>query len=152
MVQKRFNGQNCPYCQNKKVSPENSITVTHPHLVEEWNYERNEGLRPEIVSAGSHKNVWWRCIKDERHQSKANVYDRALAGQGCPHCINRAVNEMNNLASLRPDIAKDWDYEKNYPLTPQNVVVGSGKKIWWKCENNHPLEEWRARVVDRIKG
>lgn len=30
-------------------------------------------------------------------------------------------------------LVKEWDYEKNYPLTPQDLSKASGKKVWWRC-------------------
>ena len=54
----------------------------------------------------------------------------------------------NCLAVQSPDALEKWDYEKNYPLKPENVVPGSGIKMWWKCKNcGH---EWRARIVDEV--
>ena len=32
-------------------------------LLSEWDAERNKGLMPENVSAGSHQKVWWQCEK-----------------------------------------------------------------------------------------
>lgn len=32
-----------------------------------------------------------------------------------------------------PEIAKEWDYERNNPLTPDKISAHSGKKAWWKC-------------------
>ena len=44
---------------------------------------------------------------------------------------------VNDLATKRPDLVAEWDYEKNYPLTPQDVAYGSVKKVWWVCHNRH---------------
>ena len=38
-----------------------------------------------------------------------------------------------SLAEAEPTIADEWDYERNAPLTPQDVSKGSGRKVWWKC-------------------
>ena len=45
---------------------------------------------------------------------------------------------VRNLAEEFPEIAKEWDYEKNGNLTPEMVRPHSGKSVWWKCENRHP--------------
>lgn len=37
---------------------------------------------------------------------------------------------------------------KNKDLQPENVPYGSGKEVWWICQNGH---EWKDRIVDRIK-
>ena len=38
-----------------------------------------------------------------------------------------------SLAVNNPDLAKEWDYDKNAPLTPDAITFGSAKKVWWKC-------------------
>lgn len=40
---------------------------------------------------------------------------------------------FNSLEYLYPEISKDWDYEKNYPLTPDKIPAHTGKKVWWIC-------------------
>ena len=45
-----------------------------------------------------------------------------------------------SLLSTHPLIAKQWDYDKNYPLKPENFSFGSGKKMWWICPNRHSYE------------
>ena len=42
-----------------------------------------------------------------------------------------------NLEVLYPEIAKEWHPTKNGDLKPNEVLPGSAKKVWWKCENNH---------------
>ena len=57
----------------------------------------------------------------------------------CPYCSNKKVksNKENSLFFLFPEIAKEWDYEKNGDLKPTDVTKGSDKKVWWKCEKGH---------------
>lgn len=44
---------------------------------------------------------------------------------------------FNSLATKYPEIAAEWDYEKNSPLTPNVVPAHSGKKAWWICPKGH---------------
>ncbi|PFE03289.1 hypothetical protein COE15_27285 [Bacillus cereus] len=30
-------------------------------------------------------------------------------------------------------LSKEWHPIKNSPLTPNNVLAGSTKKVWWVC-------------------
>lgn len=39
----------------------------------------------------------------------------------------------NSLLAKYPDISVEWDYEKNYPVKPENIDYGSGTKYWWRC-------------------
>jgi len=49
----------------------------------------------------------------------------------------------------RLDLLKQWHAEKNGDLTPDQVISGSHKKVWWKCEKGH---ESQAEVRARVRG
>jgi len=44
-----------------------------------------------------------------------------------------STHEENSLERLFPDIAKEWNYQRNGNLTPKMFVPGSHKKMWWIC-------------------
>ena len=58
-------------------------------------------------------------------------------------------SESYNLYVMRPDLAKEWHPTKNGGLGPRDVTPGSGRKVWWLCENGH---WWQASVRDRVRG
>ena len=67
--------------------------------------------------------------------------------QGCPYCSNRKVLQgYNDLATVAPDVAAQWHPTLNGELTPEMVTAGSGRPIWWRCEQGHV---WRARIDTR---
>ena len=43
-------------------------------LLKEWHVTKNNDLKPESVSYGSNKRVWWRC--DKGHEWLASPKDR----------------------------------------------------------------------------
>ncbi len=51
---------------------------------------------------------------------------------GCPVCKGLQVGERTSLAYKRPDLAKEWDYEKN-TFSPIDVTEHSDKGAWWIC-------------------
>ena len=53
----------------------------------------------------------------------------------------------NSIAHKYPNMAIQWDYDKNGKLTPNDIMPGSKKNIWWKCNNNH---EWKMSTNKRI--
>lgn len=57
-----------------------------------------------------------------------------------------SVEPENSLAARMPELAAQWDVEKNAPLTPEQVTYGSRKKVWWRCERGH---SWLAMVKRR---
>ena len=50
------------------------------------------------------------------------------------------------MAETFPEIAAEWNYQRNYPLVPENVAPYSSEKVWWKCSKGH---EWQTRVGNR---
>lgn len=132
----RAKGHSCPYCSGKKAIPgENDIKTLYPQIASEWDYEKNGDLRPENVKKNSNQKVWWKCSKN--HSWQTTVYHRTR-GNNCPVCAGKKVWEgFNDLETKFPDVALQWDYEKNKDLTPRNVIAFSNKKVWWVCEKGH---------------
>ena len=117
-------------------------------LLEQWDTARNLPLTPDDVSYGSKRKVWWRCEKG--HSWQAAVYTRTGSGTGCPVCAGKVVQPGNNdLAALFPELARQWHPVKNGALTPDQVLPGSHRMVWWICEKGH---EWRAQVKSRTAG
>jgi hypothetical protein len=44
-----------------------------------------------------------------------------------------------SLASKRPDLAREWNYALNDPLTPEHFSIGSNKRVWWSCRKDMRL-------------
>ena len=38
---------------------------------------------------------------------------------------------FNDLATLCPDLAKEWHPTKNGDLKPEDVACGSNRRVWW---------------------
>ena len=104
-------------------------------------------MKPENFTANSGKKVWWKCEKG--HEWQATVNDRSN-GYGCPYCSGRyAIKGENDLETINPKLAKEWNYERNGNLMPEDFTVGSHQKVWWKCSKGH---EWQATIADRNNG
>ena len=54
-----------------------------------------------------------------------------------------------NLYLLKPSLIMEWHPTKNIHLRPRDVTPGSGKKVWWLCEEGH---EWQAVIYSRSRG
>ena len=148
MIRSRSDGRGCPYCSGRHaVSGINDLQTVNPALATEWNYERNSGLMPMDVLPNSNKKVWWKCSKG--HEWQSTVANRNN-GNGCPYCLGRyAVKGENDLQTVNPAIAKEWNYEKNDDLKPEEFTANSNKDVWWKCSKGHV---WHASVANRSKG
>ena len=82
-------GSGCPYCVGKKVLPGfNDLSSREPLLAKQWHPEKNGSLLPEMVTAGSHRKVWWQC--QEGHEWRAVICSRAGPQKcGCPVCARK---------------------------------------------------------------
>jgi len=145
-ISNRKNGIGCPYCSGHSVLAGFNDLMTHnPALVEEWDHEENE-LAPSQVAPNSSQKAWWLC-KEHGHSWEASVSSRNN-GAGCPYCWGRLLEGFNDLLTLNPILAVEWDHEKN-ELAPSQVTTGSPHKAWWKCEQGH---SWQATVSARSNG
>ena len=146
-------GCGCPVCAGRLVQTgENDLASQFPRLVKEWDIEKNGALTPEKVTAKTSRKVWWRCSLGHRWQ--AAVASRTVSGAGCPVCAGKQILPgFNDLASQYPELAKEWDTERNGSLTPDSVSAYSNRKAWWHCEKNHSYDD-RASItsVDVAEG
>ncbi len=152
VIGSRNKGYRCPHCSGQKViKGENDLQTVNPLLAKEWNYEKNNGLTPMDVMSNSHNKVWWVCRKNKEHEWQAVVGSRNQ-GRGCPYCTSQKVLKGDNdLQTVNPILASEWNYEKNIGLTPADVAPNSNKKVWWKCSKN-PKHEWQISVNTRNRG
>ena len=59
------------------------------------------------------------------------------------------IKGKNELLTLFPEVAKEWDSDKNQAFSPDMVTAGSNEKVWWKCSFGHT---WQALVCSRARG
>ena len=89
------NGCGCPNCakiirgvsKKKSSAKNNSLVKKYPDIAKEWHYEKNVWLKPQMVTAGSSKKVWWVCEKG--HEWETFIYARKN-GTGCPICYKES--------------------------------------------------------------
>ncbi len=139
-IANRQHGNGCPNCKKNTISEKKSayhlskkgsLQETNPALSLEWHTTKNGNLSPNDFTEGSSRIVWWKgkC----GHEWRASISNRSRGTQ-CPYCSNQKVLQgYNDLKTEYPDIAKEWNYEKNAPTKPSDVLYGSSHKYWWKC-------------------
>ena len=134
-VYTRTSGAGCPYCAGRMVAENRDLASLYPALAAQWDLQKNAPRTPSDVSAGSQRSVWWRCEKG--HSWRAQIRSR-VSGCGCPVCAGRKLQVgENDLAAAYPELAKQWDFERNGKLTPRDVPPGTEKKVWWVCGRGH---------------
>ena len=117
-------------------------------IAAQWHPTRNGTLTPDQIVAGSHRKVWWKCSEGPDHEWATQLSSRTDSGTGCPYCSGKKLSVTNSLASLLPDLAAQWHPTRNGALTPDQIVAGSHRKVWWKCLEG-PDPEWEATLHGR---
>ncbi len=142
----RYYGSGCPYCEGHRLYKGfNDLASNYPDLAMEWS-DKNAPKQPDEVFPKSRENVWWKCrVCGYEWRSVINT---RVKGSGCPVCDEKVIGKgINDLATTDPEILKEWDYERNYSISPEQVSRNSLRVVWWKCKRGH---RWRAKISDRV--
>ena len=79
----------CPYCTGRRaLAGYNDLATADPFVAAQWHPTLNGELTPQMVTAGSRRQVWWQCSLG--HVWKARVHSRTgKQRSGCPVCAGR---------------------------------------------------------------
>ena len=140
----------CPICAGQRTLPgENDLATLRPDLAAEWHPSKNKKLKPSDCTISSGRRVWWRCKEGHEWQSVVS----ARTGKdncGCPYCYGRyAIPGVNDLETVNPVLAREWNTDKNNGLQPSQVMPYTNRKVWWLCQKGH---EWQSTPNDRVAG
>lgn len=125
----------CPACAGRVVFPgvNDVATLAPSDVLAEWDYEKNTGVHPSNLLAGSSMKVWWRC-RQCGHQWRAAPYSRIKKGQGCSTCAARdnASHQIVMFADKFPELVPTW-VSCDGDNTPYNTSYGSNTNATWLC-------------------
>jgi hypothetical protein len=135
----------CPYCisMRKKFCPCRSVE-NDPRLSMEWHSSNPPAS--QVVKSSNNKYLW---LCPEGHPPyKARCDHRCTYNTGCPVC-GAEIRIRHPVVSVgRPDLAEEWNLEKNCKL-PSEVTLVSMYKAWWVCSRNSEHPGWQTSVQHR---
>ena len=162
----RSRGDNCPYLSGRAAAWEgfNDLQTVKPELAKQWHPTKNGNLKPNQITSGSNKEIWWLFPYDDHKTGKhfdfewKNTVKNRNKNLNCPYLTGYAVWEgFNDLQTVNPEFAKQWHPTRNGNLKPNQVVYGSNKKVWWLLPYDDPKTgkhfdfEWKASIDSRIR-
>ena len=169
-ISARTSGSNCPVCyeltrgnilKRSYLKKRGAISLTHPELLKEWDYEKNHKFSPDDYHAGSHQHVWWKCRFG--HSSKSEIRVRAK-GHKCPDCNAqtsrlevRILSEIKILVKSVEWRKKHYGKEIDIYLPEYKVALEIDGSVWHQHKKeldlgkNALLEKKRVLVI-RIRG
>lgn len=123
------------------LTDKNRLSILRPEIKNIWNYNKNK-TGPENFMNSSLQKAWFIC-------NRGHEWERSIAyAKGCPYCDGKITSIEKSLFILRPDLIKEWDYEKNTFL-PERIREKSSKSVFWVCQKNH---KWEDTVYHRVDG
>lgn len=149
----------CPKCAGRRKlgGSNNELGVLFPHLLSEWDFEKNP-KPPSDYSYGSSQRVWWKC--SQNHEWEINVCKRTGKNpSGCPECAirtskgERAVAEY--ITAILPTEAVILGNRKILQGLELDIYVPSRKiaieynGLYWHSElngrtNTYHHDKWKA--------
>lgn len=121
-----------------------------PELVAAWADDESrvrwEGMGDpaNVMIEGEYAGSRFKCENGHFPRSAAGKFLR----DGCDVCRRMPPGEKHFVA--RTEIAPQWHPDRNGSLTPESVVVGSKRKIWWQTECCG--YEWESTPHRRLRG
>jgi len=110
-------------------------------LLQQWDHDKNResGNFPDNTTLQSKKVIWWQCHecpKGKVHSWQARPDHRTSPKKlrGCPCCDGRKLCECNSLETVCPDIAADFDIEKNGVNAAEVTSSATTKYSWLSDE------------------
>ena len=144
-VEKRMKrGDGCPYCSGRLPKlGETDLATLHPELKSWWSEDNAQDMGE--YTEFSYFNVKWRC--PTCGEAFKRVIAKQVLYQSCPYCTGRRfIQGKSDLATRRPDLMIEWNYQKN-KKGPECYSTFSNKKVWWMCTVCG--NEWFAMINNR---
>lgn len=127
------------------IKRSDTLQTMNPELAQQWHPTKNGQLKPQDVSTGSGKKVWWLCSNNHEWEAVINSRNR---GMGCVYCAGQRPTAERNFATAYPELLKEVDWVMNENFDPTKITPRANKKIWWKCDKGH---SWQATVTNRTR-
>ena len=161
VINRVSNNTGCPQCakyaRTKKTKHPTFAECRDPEvtaLLSEWDHRRNaaENNVPDNTKLRSHKPIHWlckQCPAGQEHRWSAPPYSQTdKLKSGCPVCAGHVACKCNSLQALCPDIAADWDDNKNEGQ-PSDYSARSTRLAWWFSPERG---SWQQTVNSRTTG
>ena len=145
------------------VKPRTFLANTHPHLREQFLYaldkdgKLDEATTFNMLASRTHRKCAWKCLKTNCKRNCEHIFIAAVCNRtsenptDCPKCSGHKVCPCNSLSGKFPDIVKQWDYERNLGLNPEEISPKSRLIVHWKCitYDGCKCHRWKTSICNR---
>ena len=138
----------CLYCAGRSIWPGyNDLQTLYPDIAVEFDIKKN-GITPDRISPKDTTVYCWTC-KEDHPTFEQSVEHRVNRRTVCPYCSGRKpVIGKNDLKTLFPEIAKEWDMKRNQGVSPEEVNPFTYVAYYWICPKSH---SYKKKVIERTR-
>ena len=130
----------------KVINGVNDFASNYPDAATEWHPSLNGNLTPNMIGRRSNKDYYWLCKKGHTYILSADK--RGACNQGCYYCSNRRLLVgFNDLRTVSPEDADEWDYELNSDKPEDHTYVEYYRAHWICGECGH---KWEAPIRSKV--
>jgi hypothetical protein len=138
-------GGTCYYCNGSQLEGNTNEEITKKYSFANnkyskyWNYEKNNGKKPEFVFASSNKKYWFSCDKCN-HDFQTSLNDITNRNYWCPYCNSHKkcgldnCNFCFNKSFASHKLSKYWNYELNNNIRPIDIALNANKSYYFTCD------------------
>ena len=125
------------------------VSTSRPDLYELLRQKDNPGVKLPSLTVTDKRLLVWSCPKGHRYERQTRLAVQQKGGVKCLVCVGRTVVVgVNDLPTLRPDIAAFWDRSLNSFL-PEGISPGSQKRAFFRCKLGHSFSRKVAEATRR---
>ena len=152
VISSRANGSSCPFCSNRKVFLQNSLSYLYPDLAKEYDYKKNIVKDASLILAGTRESVWWKCIRG--HSWKTSVANRTIGKTNCPKCSKQTSLPEIRVFSEIKHLFNDTKHREKIASKEADILIPSFKLVieydgYYYHKNK--LSEDRKKTDDFLK-
>ena len=135
-----------------------TLLINNNEIMKYWDFAKNEkdGINPSKLGRNSHTKAFWVCsncgCSFERTISKVKetvLCKDCSIKKGVTKRIKTYTEKYGSLLEMYPEIIREWDYEKNSGLDPNEITSHSSQKVWWFCPNGH---SYKSSISHKVVG
>ena len=113
-----------------------TLLINNNEIMKYWDFAKNEkdGINPSKLGRNSHTKAFWVCCNCgcsfERTISKVKetvLCKDCSIKKGVTKRIKTYTEKYGSLLEMYPEIIREWDYEKNSGLDPNEITSHSSQ-------------------------
>lgn len=126
-----------------------------PDSASEWDYDKNNGIRPENIAPCTGTEYYWICSNEWCGMSYPQRPNKRSQGASCPYCSGQAVCHWNCLKTNYPELCEEL--ASCNTVDPTTITSGSATFLMWVCYRHPEIDHvngfvYPASAHDRTSG